>query len=645
MAKQRLAWARKGRLPGLVSGLHLLAAGQVWGQIEDQEAIEEQVLPTTVVTATRIETPIEQVGSAVTLITAEDLARRQVRVVADVLRDVPGVAVNRSGVIGNQTEIRIRGAEPNQSLVVIDGVRVNNPSGEGFDFGSLLDLDIERIEVLRGPASVLWGSDAVGGVVNIVTKQAEQPLQAAIRAEGGSFATGQVLGSLGSRGDGYHVRAAGTYFETSGISSGARSRGNNERDGARIGSFNLTAGLEPTDNLELDLVGGYSEDTSDFDDFVGGLERPVVDADQVADRTQYRLRAQVKLTLLEGAWEHILSAGRYDIDTEIRTDGTTSFASEGQTDEAYYQTNFFFKTPGLGGAAHGVTLLADYQEDRSENDFFLERSIRSNAYALNYNAGFFDKLFLSAGIRHDDNSRFDDTETYRLSAAYLLRDWGTRFHASYGKAVKNPTLTELFGFSGDFQGNPNLQPETGFGWDIGVEQAFADERIEVDLTYFDSRVEDLIIGAGRTVENLDGESKARGLELSARARITDALGLVATYTYTDSEDADGEQLVRRPRNLASLILDYGFLDGRANANLRVRYNGSQQDLAFDSLTFATTQVELDAFTLVDLAGTYRIDDRFSLVGRIENLFDEEYEEVFGYGSLERGFYLGLQASL
>jgi len=645
MAEQELAWPPRVCLRALGGCLLLFGAGQVWAQATDRAEPAEQVVPTTVVTATRIETPIEQVGSAVTLITAEELERRQIRILADVLRDVPGVAVNRSGGVGNQTQIRIRGTEPNQSLVLIDGVRVNNPNGDGFDFGGLLDLDIERIEVLRGPASVLWGSDAIGGVVNIVTQQARKPLQASVRAEGGSFATGQVTGSLGSRGKGYHIRAGGTYFETSGISSGARSRGNDERDGTRIGAFNLTAGFEPTDTLEFTLVGGYSEDTSEFDDFVGGFERPVVDADQEADKTESRLRGQAKLTLLEGAWEHILSAGRYDIDTEIRTDGANSYDSNGMTNEAFYQTNFYFQTPGFAGGTHGITLLADYLEDESENDFFLARSVRSNGYALNYTGGFLDRLYLGAGVRHDDNSRFEDTDTYRLSAAYLQRAWGTRLHGSYGKAVKNPTLTELFGFSGDFEGNPDLQPETGYGWDLGVAKTFAGERVEADLTYFENRVEDLIVGAGRTVENLDGNSKARGIEFSARARITEALHLAASYSYTDSEDPDGEPLVRRPRNLASLVLDYGFLDGRAGANLAVRYNGDQQDLAFDPVTFATSQVRLDAFTLVDLAASFRIDERFSLLGRIENLFDEEYEEVFGYGSVERGFYVGLRASL
>lgn len=608
-------------------------------------AAQEQTLPDTVVTATRIETPIEQVGSSVTLITADELERRQIHVVSDVLRDVPSVAVNRSGVVGNQTEVRIRGAASNQSLVVIDGVRVNNPNGSGFDFNGLLNLGIERIEVLRGPSSVLWGSDAIGGVVNIVTKRAERPFQASLAVEGGSFGTGQVLGSVGSRGDQYDVLVSGTYFDTRGESSGSELRGNRERDASRIGALNLKAGLRPADNLELNLVGSYSEDSTEFDDFVGGTEMPVVDADNDVDKTESSLRAEGKLTLLDDTWEHIVSAGLYKIDTDTRFEFADNTASEGRTNQAYYQTNYYFDTPEFGSGEHAVTFLADYKEDESENSFFAKRSIRNNAYALNYNAGFNDSLFFTGGIRYDDNDRFDNTDTYRLTGAYIQRDWGTRFHGSYGKAVKNPTLTELFGFFGDFRGNPDLQPETGFGWDLGIEQSLSEGRFKGDVTYFNSRIEDLIVGAGNTVENLNGNSKAQGVEVSVRAMLLDGLDLTASYTYTETEDPDGDELVRRPKNLASLIFNYAFVGGRANTNLAIRYNGSQNDYAFDSLTFERSQVTLDAFTIVDLNGSYKINEYLDVVGRVENLLDEKYEEVFGYGSVRRGFYVGLKAAL
>ena len=203
-------------------------------------------------------------------------------------------------------------------------------------------------------------------------------------------------------------------------------------------------------------------------------------------------------------------------------------------------------------------------------------------------------------MRRDFNDRFDDTSTYRLTAAYLWPDLGGRLHASYGTAVKNPTLTELFGFSGDFQGNPGLQPEESRGFDIGWEQAFLDRRVKMDVTAFDNRIDNIIVGAGRTVINLPGESRARGVELSASADLTPDLSGTLAYTFTDTEDTDGQELRRRPRHAASLGLNYRVND-RANLNLTVRHNGSFSDTAFDPETFVTYPVKLDGYTLVNLA--------------------------------------------
>ena len=605
---------------------------------------QDQTLPETVVTATRVATPVEQIGSAITVITAEELAQRQIRFVSEALRDVPGLSVSRSGGVGALTDVSIRGTNANQSLVLIDGVKVNNPDGNAFNFNSLLDVEIDRIEVLRGPASVVWGSSAIGGVINIITKKAKRPVQGLASVEGGSFGTGQFTASLGASGERYNTLLGGSYFETRGASAGSYWRGNTEDDGARIGTLNLKAGVQPAENLEFNLNGWYAKDDAEFDDFVGGIQKPVVDADLRTDTSQYTLRGSGKLTLLGGAWEHIVSAGLYDIEQDTKRDGRTSFIGEGDSTELTYQSNVFFKTPAFAQGDHTFTLLVDDQQDESENDYFQQNSIRDTGYALMYQGGFWDRLYLSAGGRYDDNDQFNNTSTYRFTGAYLLKDWGARLHTSYGKAVKNPTLTELFGFAGDFRGNPDLQPETGTGWDVGLEQSFLDDRVTADVTYFDSRIEDIIVGAGRTVVNLDGQSKASGVEASVRAELSEGLGLTGAYTYTATEDPDGEELVRRPNNVASLYLNYRFWQERANVNLGVLYTGNRDDTTFDPLTFAPARVPLEAYTLVNLKGSYRINDYLEVFGRIDNLFDEQYEDVFGYGGAEQGFFAGLKGS-
>lgn len=605
---------------------------------------QDQTLPTTVVTATRIATPIEQVGSAISVITAEQLARRQVRFVADALRDIPGVAVSRSGGVGGQTEVRLRGSESNQTLVLIDGVEVNDPDGDFFNFNNLLALQIDRIEVLRGPQSVLYGSSAIGGVINIITEQAQKTVQGHARAEVGSFSWQQYTTSIGSRGQHYDILLSGSHLETDGISAGSEERGNDENDGARNTTLMLKGGLQPLDNLELNIVGRYVDEQNEFDDFFGGIERPVVDADKDLDSEQYFVRGEAKLALLEGAWEHQFSGSFYNLDNDTRSNGVTDFSSEAESTELTYQSNYFLSTPQWGIDEHTITALVEHKIDEAQSGFFAKNEIENTGISGVYGVTVRESLFLSAGGRYDYNDEFEDTTTYRFTGAYVVEPWGTRFHGSVGKAVKNPTLTELFGFTGDFRGNPDLEPEQSMGWDIGVEQTFWNERVTGDVTYFSNRIEDIIIGSGRSVENLNGESELHGVEVTLTARPLDNLDIIGAYTYTDAEDPDGNELVRRAEHIASLTVNYRFLENRANLNLGVRYNGDQVDDAFDPVTFDRTLVELDSFTLVDINGAYQLNDNFEIFGRIENLFDENYEEVLGYGGIERGFYGGVKAT-
>ena len=600
-------------------------------------AIAQQDLPEIVVTATRVPIPVEQSGSAITVITREDLEQRQIRVVADALRDVPGATVSRSGGAGGITEVYLRGAESNQTLVLIDGVEVNNPEGGAFDFSSLLDLEVERIEVLRGPQSVLWGSSAMGGVINIITRRADQPLQASAQIEGGSFSTGQGSASLGTHGDRYDALLSGSWLKTDGWSSGSSWRGNSEDDGLRVGTVMFKGGLRPRDDLELNLIERYTDSRSDFDAFLGGDIRPVVDSDERADNHQNLLRLQGKFTMLEGAWEHLLGASRYDLNSSTLNTGVETFDSKSHSNQFDYQSNYFFNT---ADADHTLTFLVKNKEDVASNTYFARNSIRNTGVGLHYDIGLSERLFLTAGARHDFNDRFDDSNTYRLTAAYLWPDIGGRLHTSYGTATKNPTLTELFGFSGDFQGNPDLQPEKSHGYDLGWEQTLFDQRLRLDLSVFDNRIDNIIVGAGHSVINQPGESTSRGAELSANADLSTDLSATLAYAYTHTEDPQGQELSRRPRHRASLNLNYRALENRADFNLAVRYSGTATDLAYDSETFASFPVKLDSFTVVNLAARYQVDDHWRVFGRIDNVFNKEYEEVFGYSGVDRGVYLG-----
>lgn len=270
--------------------------------------------------------------------------------------------------------------------------------------------------------------------------------------------------------------------------------------------------------------------------------------------------------------------------------------------------------------------------------------------------GLWDRLFLTGGARFDQNNKFDNFTSPRVTAAFLVPETDTRLHGTWGKGVQNPTLTELYGFFDDFLGNPNLKPENSTGWDAGVEQSFLDKKLVLGATYFNNRIRDFItseyvpaLGASTPI-NLSGTSKIQGVELSATANIYDGLTLKASYTYTDGEDPDGDELVRRPPNMASATLNYAFLEDdagtkRANVNLSADYNGDQKDFVFISPTFERTTRTLDAYWLVNLALSYEFLPGLAVVGRVENMLDEDYHEVYGYESPGVAGYGGLRGRI
>ncbi|MEM7222566.1 MAG: TonB-dependent receptor [Pseudomonadota bacterium] len=609
--------------------------------------------PDVVVSASRVPLPAKEIGSAVTVITDKELEERQVRIVSDVLRDVPGVAVNRSGPVGTLTQVRIRGAEGNQTLVRIDGIEVNNPAaGSEFNFANLLNTDIERIEVLRGPQSALYGSDAIGGVIDIKTKDPEPGFTVSGRGEGGSFSTWDGLANFGYGSEQVNLSGSVQRFVTDGVSVADERDGNTESDGYKNTTARIKAGFKPFEILEFDAVGILVD--SDLDNDASAPIVNVIDSGDTSESLQKYGLASAKLTLFEGTWEQIARASYINDDTDFFDEmGTKTFTSEGTRTTFDYQSNVFFLTPDVANASHTLTFAAERDEEEQFTDSPFSGpdtvSVVNYGYMGEYRVGLWDQLFLSGAVRYDDNDDlFENETTYRATAAYLHTDTGTRLHGSVGRAVKNPTLFQLFGFTPNFMGNPNLKPEQGFGWDAGVEQAFFDDRLIVDVTYYNNRIKDLIQGAGNTAVNLSGTSKIQGVEVSASAEPLPNLILDAAYTYTDGEDAEGVRLLRRPMHIASFVANYGFdvMDRPANLNLSIQYNGEQDDIVFDSFfPVETRKVTLDSYTLVGIAASYEVIDGVSLFARGENLLDEDYQDVFGFGTAGISGFAGVRINL
>ena len=629
--------------PGRITFI-LGAAAAILGAAPERPSAQVQMLPEVVVTASRIPVPSAAVGSAATVIDGDDIDARQDRTVGEVLREVPGVAVSRSGGAGALTQVRIRGAEANQTLVLIDGIEVNDPSGGSeFDFGDLLAGGIERVEVLRGPQSALWGSDAIGGVVNVVTRRGRGAPEISAEAEAGSFGTARGAASFRAGGDRYHAAVHAAGLRTDGISAASEKRGNGERDGHRNRTVHVKAGVSPTPNASLDLVGRWTDAEVETDGFVFGVG--LADTDERTSAVRRYHRGSVTLSTLDGRWTHEAGAGLTDSRRKYFKDGAATSVFEGEKRKFDYQTNLRF---GAGGAEHALTLAAE-REEESMFSASVDRDISHTGYAAEYRLDLLDSIHLSVAGRRDDTALFDDTDTYRVTVAYEHRPSGTRLHASRGEGVKNPTIFELFGSIpssfGSFRGNPDLSPETAAGWDAGIEQSLPGGEAILDVTYFETDVENLIEfhtlpDFSSTVVNRPGASRTYGVEFAGTWRAAADLTLSGAYTWSVGRDANGKELVRRPKHVASLNADYAFdvRDRPGRVNVGVDFHGERTDTDYPAT------VRLGSFTLLKIVAGWRIRPGVEIYARGENLLDREYEEVLGYGAPGRAIHGGVRAT-
>ena len=595
--------------------------------------------------------PVEKLGSSVTVVTREEIEQKQVKHVAEILRTVPGLSVNRTSTAGSVTQIRVRGAEANHVLVLIDGVEINSTTDGEFDFSDLLVDDIEQIEVVRGPQSGLWGANALAGLINIVTRRGSGPARVHASAEGGSFNTRQA--SLGVSGGGEHAwgSISGSALETDGFNI---SNNGAEDDGARIVNFTARGGVKLHPWLTAEGFVRDMDKRADFDDFTTPPGAVPGDLLVSVDRSGLEtlsntLVAGTTLTVdpFDGVWRTQLFANYNETDRGSLDPLFGDSSNLGQRERIGASSTLTLDAPDQG-MRHIITGLVEQEDERfSLSADPIERGREKTSVAGEIRGEYFDQLFLSGALRHDDSDVFGPFDTYRLAAAWLLKQTETRFHGSYGTGVVFPTMFQQFGvIPGFFTPNPDLQPEESTGWDAGVEQTLFDGRAVVDVTYFDQDLTNEIFAPffGPPV-NLAGVSRRKGVEVSATLRPTDALDLIVTYTHLDAEDPAGLPEVRRPEHAASLSANWRFNEGRGLLSAGVIYNGEMHDLGFDAFTFAQRDVLLDAYTVVNLGASYQVSDQINVYGRLENALDEDYEEAFGFNSAGFAAYAGLKISL
>ena len=614
--------------------------------ISDTNAEIEEVL----VSASLIPITASRSANAVTVIDRAQLRNRATVSLSNILRDVPGFSVSQVGVLGSQTQIRVRGAEANHLLVTIDGVEANDPSqGDEFSWGTLTASDIERIEIIRGPQSSLRGSDAVAGVVNIITRSAEKS-SVGLFLESGSWATHHSGFNIGHKQGDFDIRFGLSHIESEGDNI---ARTGDENDGYRNTTYNIRSGLKLSDQMDISFAARESDGMNQFDadnDFDGLIE----DQDRVSEFENSTMRIQGDYSSKDGTWQHKILISQSKSDNAAFADKAKGNVTASTKDQFQYIGSFTWDQ----GAQTIAALIEREKEDwmqRGEISWGVydpnqDRERDTDSVAVEYRTDINDHLTLAASARQDDNSEFDSAKTYRAEAIYQLTE-AIRLRSAVGTAVKNPTFTERFGFYTNFIGNPNLIPEESTSWELGADQLIMGGDLTLSLTIFDAELENEIDGFvydpatfAYTSSNINGTSERKGAELSAVGNISESMSLSAAYTYTDSTGDDAVREVRRPRHIASLNLGWQAAHN-LHLNTNIQFTGEQTDVYFPPFPDPSQVVALSNHTLLNINLNYSATEKLEMYLKLENALNDNYEEVFGYQTLGFGASLGLRYSM
>jgi vitamin B12 transporter len=605
-----------------------------------------------VVTATRIPTPEIQVASSVTVVTAEEIEARQIRTVPDLLQEVPGLNIVQTGGPGSQTSVFMRGTNSNHTKVFIDGIDVGDPSNSNasFDFGQLLTQDIERVEVLRGPQSGLYGSDAVGGVINIITKSGSGPAKFNFGIEGGSFGTfNQNFGVSGSADQFHyafnleHLHSGSTPVTPSDYLQSAQFADPPQPVSPRINDYydNLSGstklGYNFTDNFDVGLVARYTDThlrfTGDNLDFFPSIP----DAAQSDSNTkQIYTRATAHLVSFDGDLEQTLGAAYSNIRSrDLSPDGPS------ETDNFGARVKFDWQGMVALASDEKLILGAEHQRDSITTPISASTDINSGYAELQ--SSFAGRFYDTLAIRFDDNDRFGSKFTFRFAPEYLITETNTKIKASVGTGFKAPTLSELFQSFPDFDffANPNLRPESDTGWDLGFEQGVLENKVRFGITYFRINIKNLIDTSpdGTTFANI-GKALTDGFESFIAYQPIRSLTVRFDYTHTQATDEILHQdLLRRPKNKESLVSTWQATD-RLSVSTTILSVSSWVDGNRD---FSIPYLQASPYTTVDVAGSYDLTKNWALTARVNNLFNRHYQNPDAFDQPTIGAYAGIKA--
>lgn len=645
------------------------ASGQMLGAVSE-EPVE---LGPVVVTATKTEVPLKQVAASVTVITKEQIEARQVTQVSDLLRDVPGLSVRQQSSRGSVVSIFPRGGNSNFNLVLIDGVKVNDAGG-AYDFGDLSTDNIERIEIVRGPHSALYGSDAMGSVIQIFTKRGTGAPRVEASFAGGNLKTFEEKVHLGG--------GVGQLDYSLGL-------GRNDTNGHlpindHFGETTLSGrmGFALEKALDLSLTVRYTDSHLDIPTETGGDRFGVLDPNQSSHQQRLVVSGKASHSLTPW-WQQTLQLGWYrrNFAFDDPFNPVVDFSAfHSKDEERRLSVDYFWNLTAPTVLDVSSLFTAGFAFEReefdqraaaTETDFpFASANEASRHNKAGYLQGQFDwkkVLFLTAGFRVDGNSTFGTEVTPRVSAAWIVPYLGTKLRSGYGEGIKEPSFIENFGDGSQFViGNPDLRPERIRSWEVGLDQPLFQGLVDFSVTYFHNHFEDLIAfifsptpGCPASFCNVQ-KAKAEGVELAATIRPGYGLIIGGAYTFLDTTVLDdggigsvalqkGQSLLRRPRHAGTLSIDHVW--HRLHTSLTATFVGDRPDIFTDPATFETRRVTAQGYTTVDLAGSYLLfkDTRhlqeLTLFGKIQNLFDHDYQQVFGFSTPGITWLFGLKGTL
>lgn len=619
------------------------------------ESDSTDTLDPVVITATRTNVKEDHIANTVTVITAEEIKARRINFVAEILRTVPGLDVISGGGTGQQTSVFTRGSNSNQTLVLIDNIRMNDPGNpnNSFDFANLQVDDIERIEILRGAASSMWGADAMGGVIHIITKHGKGPANYNGMAEGGNYNTWKVGGGVSGEVDQLSYSVDASHLSNLSVSAAAQSMGNRERDPYQNTTFQSRFNYKVTEDLDLDWSTRYNQAGAGMDNcggfgyksYSGSGFVPCDNRFYYNNANQLYTRGQGRWFLFDRFWEQRFGVNytmsdrqTYYTSKTISPDWTPPGTNNGEETKVEWLNFLHFnenETLLIGAEGRFDSLYSQSGLGAASSSY--NNSMNNGGYYIQNDLDWLERFHTTAGARIDSNSIYGSHSTWKFNQVMAVPETSSRIKANIGTAFRAPSLCEI---SKQCYGNPNLMPETSIDWDAGIEQDFMDRKATAGVVYFDNNYNNLIQwnpsanGGLGSLSNI-GTAIARGVETFAEYKPMSELSFRINYTYDEtfgqnsaSTTVQGKQpLLLRPKNKGNFDVDYRFLP-EATVRLNILAYGSRS--SYDTLGGIT---QVPGYVLVNLSTNYELNQNVTLFARLDNLLNKQYQMIWGYGAL------------